>query len=118
MIKSVKKVIDSGIACIAECGGFLYLHSYLEGTDGKKYPMAGIIDGEAVNGKRLQRFGYMEVTPVSDGMACKCMQPLKTHEFHYWKSCNPGSDFQVKKVSDESIQLLCTYIFTEMRNLE
>lgn len=105
MIKSVKKVIDSGIACIAECGGFLYLHSYLEGTDGKKYPMAGIIDGEAVNGKRLQRFGYMEVTPVSDGMACKCMQPLKTHEFHYWKSCNPGSDFQVKKVSDESISM-------------
>lgn len=105
MIKSVKKVIDSGIACIAECGGFLYLHSYLEGTDGKKYPMAGIIDGEAVNGKRMQRFGYMEVTPVSDGMACRCMQPLKTHEFHYWKSCNPGSDFQVKKVSDESISM-------------
>ena len=97
-------MIDSGIACIAECGGFLYLHSYLEGTDGKKYPMAGIIDGEAVNGGKLQRFGYMEVTPVSDGMACRCMQPLKTHEFHYWKSCNPGSDFQVKKVSDESNQ--------------
>ena len=38
-------------------------------------------------------------------MACRCMQPLKTHEFHYWKSCNPGSDFQVKKVSDESISM-------------
>lgn len=91
--------------------------------------MAGIIDGEAVNGGKLQRFGYMEVTPVSDGMACRCMQPLKTHEFHYWKSCNPGSDFQVKKylmkvsawqdtTQKNYMRLLCTYIFTEMRNLE
>lgn len=34
MRQSVKKAIKQGMPCIAECGGFLYLHRELEDQDG------------------------------------------------------------------------------------
>ena len=36
MRHAVRSAVESGMPCIAECGGFLYLHRELEGTDGKK----------------------------------------------------------------------------------
>ena len=44
MRKDVRKQIENGIPCIAECGGFLYLTEELEGEDGKHYPMVGALD--------------------------------------------------------------------------
>ena len=41
MRKDIAGRIRSGLPCIAECGGFLYLHEYLETPEKEKYPMAG-----------------------------------------------------------------------------
>ena len=40
MREAIRKAIEDGMPCIAECGGFLYLHRKLEGQDGVFYPMA------------------------------------------------------------------------------
>ncbi len=32
--------------CLAECGGFMYLHDQMEGMDGKFYQMTGVIPGK------------------------------------------------------------------------
>lgn len=43
MREAIRKAIKDGMPCIAECGGFLYLHRELEGQDGVFYPMAGVL---------------------------------------------------------------------------
>ena len=43
MREAVREAVQGGLPCIAECGGFLYLHRTLEGEDGKDYPMAGVL---------------------------------------------------------------------------
>ena len=44
MREEIREAVKAGLPCIAECGGFLYLHRTLEGEDGKEYPMAGVLD--------------------------------------------------------------------------
>ena len=102
MRKDIAGRIQSGLPCIAECGGFLYLHEYLETPDKEKYPMAGIIRGTGYNAGKLQRFGYMSVKSVKNTMLADKNQSFRAHEFHYWNSDCPGSDYEVIKASDNS----------------
>lgn len=104
MRDSIKKAINSGMPCIAECGGFMYLHSELEGIEVlegnekvKAYPMVGIISGKAYKTDRLQRFGYIELEAKTDSMIGKAGISFQAHEFHYFDSETPGSDFVATK---------------------
>ena len=64
--EAVREAVTGGLPCIAECGGFLYLHRTLEGEDGQKYPMAGVLDAEAYRTGKLSRFGYITLTAKKD----------------------------------------------------
>ena len=88
MREDIRKKIVSGLPCVAECGGFMYLHDTMEGSDGKVYEMCHIIPGATVNEHRLVRFGY--VTLTSDRLD---IGPVRGHEFHHWDSDNCGSDW-------------------------
>lgn len=92
MCDSVKGKIQSGLPCIAECGGFLYLHEMLEGKDGNSYPMAGVIAGNAFRTDRLGRFGYLSLHAKADGAFLRKGEVLRGHEFHYWDSTENGTD--------------------------
>lgn len=92
MCEAVKRGIQGGLPCIAECGGFLYLHSTLEGKDGIFYPMAGVIEGQAFRTDRLGRFGYILLQPQKEGMYLREGEELRGHEFHYWDSTANGQD--------------------------
>ena len=93
----IKKAIASGMPCIAECGGFLYLHETLTEEGGGVYPMAGVIKGGCRKGIRLSRFGYIEVKAGRDTLLGKKNEILRAHEFHYYQSDDCGEDLQVKK---------------------
>ena len=41
-------VVMKGVAIMAECGGFMYLMEEMEDADGKRYPMAGVLDRKSV----------------------------------------------------------------------
>ena len=97
MRKDIAGRIQSGLPCIAECGGFLYLHEYLETPDKEKYPMAGIIRGTGYNAGKLQRFGYMSVKSVKNTMLADKNQSFRAHEFHYYDSEDNGVDCTATK---------------------
>ena len=44
--EEIRSAIGGGMPCLAECGGFMYLHEQMEGMDGKLYKMTGVIPGK------------------------------------------------------------------------
>ena len=52
MRKSIKNALINKMPCIAECGGFMYLHDTMEDMEGKAYPMAGFINGKVYKTNR------------------------------------------------------------------
>lgn len=92
MREQIRTKIESGMPCIAECGGFLYLHKELEDSDDVKYPMVGVIYGNAYPTKRLGRFGYIHLKAEKNGIYLRCGEEIKCHEFHYWDSTDNGTD--------------------------
>lgn len=97
MREAIRKAVEDGMPCIAECGGFLYLHRELEGQDGVFYPMAGVLDAKAYRTDRLGRFGYITLTAEEDQLLGKAGMEIRGHEFHYWDSEQCGNSFHAKK---------------------
>lgn len=97
MLRSIKEAVTSGMPCIAECGGFLYLHRELEGSDGNIYPMAGVLDAKAFRTDKLGRFGYITLEAKEDQLLGKAGMTVRGHEFHYWDSERCGESFHAKK---------------------
>ena len=94
---TIRKAVQEGLPTAAECGGFLYLGQALEGTDGKTYPMAGVLPGSGCNAGRLVRFGYAVMTAKADSLLFRAGEALSIHEFHHWDSTENGTDFSVCK---------------------
>ena len=97
MLSSVRKAVREGLPCIAECGGFLYLHQTLEGGDGLEYPMAGVISARAYRTGKLSRFGYITLTARRDQLILREGEEIRGHEFHYWESESCGDAMQAGK---------------------
>jgi cobyrinic acid a,c-diamide synthase len=93
----VRQGIGRGLPVFAECGGFLYLHRELEGSDGDFYPMCGVIDQRAWHTHRLTRFGYITLT---EGLVFgRRTPPIRAHEFHHFESGDSGEAFLASKAS-------------------
>lgn len=88
MMNSIRDAVAKGMPCIAECGGFMYLHERMEGADGVMYETCGVIPGETRNMNKLTRFGYVTLTPKDASLGA-----VKGHEFHHWDSDNCGTDW-------------------------
>ena len=97
MLTSVKEAVDGGMPCIAECGGFMYLHKYIECIDGEKYPMCGVIDATAYYTGKLGRFGYIDITSKCSSIIGQAGTAIKGHEFHYFDSTANGDAFHAQK---------------------
>ena len=89
MLEEIRRAADGGVKLLAECGGFLYLHDSLEGSDGGVYPMAGVIQGNGYRTSRLSRFGYITLSGPGGS--------IRGHEFHYWDSTAPGASMRAQK---------------------
>lgn len=97
MRESVGRAVNQGLPCIAECGGFLYLHRELEGMDGRFYPMAGVLPARAYRTDRLGRFGYVTLEAKEDQLLGETGTLVRGHEFHYWDSEDCGDSFHAEK---------------------
>lgn len=89
---SIREALRRELPCIAECGGFLYLQSELEG-----FPMVGHFPGKAFNTGKLSRFGYVTLEAKKDNLLCRAGDTLQAHEFHYYDVPEPGTDFTARK---------------------
>ena len=97
MREDIKKALDAGMPCMAECGGFMYLHDEMEGMDGNIYHMAGVIPGKAYRTPRLNRFGYVTLIQKQTVLGADMLGEIPAHEFHYFDSENCGKAFLAKK---------------------
>lgn len=93
MKKSIRDAIEQGMPCLAECGGFMYLHEEMEDMDGQMRQMAGVISGKVFRTPRLTRFGYIYL----ESQKGKDYGKIPAHEFHYFDSTNCGEDFLASK---------------------
>ncbi|MBR0485732.1 MAG: cobyrinate a,c-diamide synthase [Oscillospiraceae bacterium] len=97
LLTDIRKKLKSGLPCIAECGGFLYLHKFLKNQEGNSFPMAGLFPEVAYKTEKLQRFGYISMTAEQDNLLCQKGEIIKAHEFHYWESSSSGTAFTARK---------------------
>lgn len=97
MRESIRNALSDGLPCLAECGGFMYLHMQMEDMSGKSYPMAGSITGKAYKTDKLKRFGYVTLTSNMDQMIADRGEAIAAHEFHYFDSDACGESFTAAK---------------------
>lgn len=97
MLESIRRAVERGVPCLAECGGFMYLHRWIEDRDGTKFELAGVVEGESFPTQKLGRFGYITLTALEDNLLGEAGAELKGHEFHYWDSTNTGCGFHAQK---------------------
>jgi cobyrinic acid a,c-diamide synthase len=98
MTSDIREKIAGGMPCLAECGGFMYLHERLEDADGNMHDACGVIKGEVRNTGKLSRFGYITVGSDDSDSILKD-GPVKGHEFHYWDSDNCGDSWKAVKTN-------------------
>lgn len=102
MRKAIKKEIDKGIPVVAECGGFMYLHSMLMDKENHFYPMVGTLATSCYDTGKLVRFGYIEIEEKQSDFLPEG-ERIKGHEFHYFDSEDNGNDcIAVKPVTGKS----------------
>ena len=105
LLLEIRERIDTGTPCLAECGGFMYLHEEMKDENGDIYPMAGVIKGLTYPTGRLVRFGYVNIEAAqekeeenteslnADSEAyLRLGEKIRGHEFHYWTSTDAGND--------------------------
>lgn len=97
MRQSIRQAIEGDLPCLAECGGFLYLHRELEDMEGRFWPMAGVLDAKAYRTRKLGRFGYITLTAKIDTAFLPAGETVRGHEFHYFESEDCGDALHAQK---------------------
>lgn len=93
---AVKSAVENEMPIVAECGGFMYLHSFLKDKEGLCYDMAGVIPVECFYTGKLIRFGYIELREKQKDFWLNG-KGIKGHEFHYYDSACNGADVMAVK---------------------
>ena len=97
MLASVRRALEGGLPCIAECGGFMYLTERIG-----EEAMVGFLPGNCFNTGKLTRFGYIRLTAGEDNLLCRAGGSIPAHEFHHWDCSDPGSRFTATKPTGRS----------------
>lgn len=77
-----------------ECGGYMYLAQALR-TEKGRFPMLGLVPGEAVMAQR-PILGYREVVALRASPVARKGMVAKGHEFHYSRLDLPGNAWRRK----------------------
>ena len=87
---------EDGMPCLAECGGFMYLHQEMEDMEGKH---AQSRRGDRLEGliahRKLNRFRLYH--PYGKRTGIPGLGEIPAHEFHYFDSTDCGERFSCGK---------------------
>jgi len=98
MLAAIRAYADSGRPLYAECGGLMYLSRGIE-TDGRFYPLAGVLPTRTRMLAGKKALGYVEVALTEDSLWGRRGELLRGHEFHYSELIDdPTSDPAWRKV--------------------
>jgi cobyrinic acid a,c-diamide synthase len=74
LLQNINTLAENGMPIFAECGGMMYLTSYIESVEHEMFPMVGFFNCSSLMTSSLKRFGYANVE--YKGAVSRC------HEFH------------------------------------
>lgn len=89
----IREALEGGLPAYAECGGLMYLSQRLTDLEGRKHWMVGFFPQEMAMTKRLQNFGYVEVTFDRDTILGPAGSLIRAHEFHHSRLEGPEPDY-------------------------
>ncbi|MDO5733527.1 MAG: cobyrinate a,c-diamide synthase [Eubacteriales bacterium] len=95
LLRELRQRLREGLPCLAEAGGFIYLHEQYEGVE-----LVGAVAGQAFDTPKLQRFGYITLTAEQDNLLAKKGESIRAHEFHYTDSDNPGTAYTATRAAN------------------
>lgn len=84
LLHQISKVAKEGMPVYAECGGLMYLTDKIIDLDENEYSMVGVFNASVHMTKRLQKFGYANLSYQNETTKC--------HEFHRSKILSEGYD--------------------------
>jgi cobyrinic acid a,c-diamide synthase len=82
MREAVGAFCRSGRPVYAECGGLMYLAESLTDTDGREWPMAGVLPAKVLMERGRLTLGYREVALTADGPLGPRGTRARGQEFH------------------------------------
>ena len=91
MLYSIKKAIKNEMPIVAECGGFMYLHSIIIDKEEQSYTMTEVFPSTCYDTGKLVRFGYIELEERRSNFL-PAGERIRGHEFHYYDSQDNGED--------------------------
>ncbi|UQZ91121.1 cobyrinic acid a,c-diamide synthase [Deltaproteobacteria bacterium Smac51] len=91
--REILTALNNGLPAYAECGGLMYLGKRLTDYDGAEHEMVGFFPHRTAMTKRLQNFGYVEVTFDESTVLGPAGTKVKAHEFHHSKIIGEEPDY-------------------------
>ena len=79
LMADLKSRMEAGLPCYAECGGLMVLTNSMSLLNGESNEGLGFINGNSKMTKRLQRFGYVNISADLGGNPIE----IRGHEFHH-----------------------------------
>ncbi|MDO4534877.1 MAG: cobyrinate a,c-diamide synthase [Clostridium perfringens] len=93
LLLDIKKKLDKGLKCYAECGGLMYLTENIDGFEMVKY-----FHGCSYMTKSLNNFGYNTVKVLKENNMLPKGLEINAHEFHKSKvELNESTIYEVRK---------------------
>ena len=92
MQEAIRQYAGRGFPVYAECGGLMYLTRGIETTEGKRYPMVGLLPVWSRMLDRLKSLGYVEITLMQNSLWGESGAVFRGHEFHYSELTEPLQD--------------------------
>jgi cobyrinic acid a,c-diamide synthase len=116
MMEDIRKFTDENNPVYAECGGLMYMCKSIVDLDGNSYDMVGILDNTTTMTKRLQRFGYVDVSINEDTILSSGSIKFRAHEFHrskidYLESDNLKYEIEKNRFGRETLNWKCGYSY-------
>ena len=91
MRMAIRKAASNGIPMVAECGGFMYLHSIILDQKQNSSLGAGVLPKTCYATEKLVRFGYISLEEKNANFLPEGTT-VRGHEFHYFDSEDNGAD--------------------------
>lgn len=83
MLQSIRKALEAGMPCYAECGGLMYLtEGIIPFNDDKIYSTVGFLKGYSYLTNKLQNFGYAQINIDIENSILPIGMKINCHEFH------------------------------------
>ena len=81
--EALRAFAEAGRPIYAECGGLMFLSDAIVTLDQQRFPMMGLIPGQAVMQPRLSALGYVEVQTRVPGLLGEAGTTFRGHQFRY-----------------------------------